>query len=618
MRLKGQLSFLRLKFKHRLIISNVAIAVIILGLICLALVQGIYRSAINSAQEDLSRLASDIRSFIVSEYKNSKTSESAGDFLEGTASKLISQFVTLNPIVLLYGEDGAYLTSTQPTSVDGINPGYAKSSILWPSYGTPTNGRVVTKNGNSKYLMVFVPLTEKGKPGAFGAIELYLPLRDADKMVSQVLMIFAMMGAFLAVAAGFIYNLSYEAMFRPLRQLAGFMYNLNTSGLLAKPGIPYSADDEIKALIDGVGVMIDKANSHMEDLQLEREKLLALISSMQDAVVAVNMSGENTTKTNEKFSEYFPGEDAYFAVFPYIDDAIKRSQEKKEVVALEFEYNERHFLATATPIYTAESNGVIAIIKDITSVKNMEEAQKKFISSISHELRSPLTTIKGYIDLLRRRGTDDAEVTEKALTTTMSEVDRLLRLVNELLNIDGISDMEFEFIFTTINPDELISEVVSQMNMRSEETGVTIQYSHMELPDLNGDRDRLKQVLINVLDNAVKYSDPGNAVRVIANYDETSLEITVRDYGLGIPEDKRERVFDTFYRVEEDRSRLRGGYGIGLSLVKNIVERHKGSVTLESIEDQGTLVTILLPLPVKKEEIESSSGGTETGGENAS
>jgi signal transduction histidine kinase len=201
--------------------------------------------------------------------------------------------------------------------------------------------------------------------------------------------------------------------------------------------------------------------------------------------------------------------------------------------------------------------------------------------------------------MLQRRGTGDSTLTEKALSTTKSEAQRLLRLVNDIMNMNHYSNIEFDLIFSNIDPDELISEAVSQMNVKADELKIFVSYNRMNLPEIIGDRDRLKQVLINVIDNAIKYSDPEDVVRVIASYDASYLEITIRDYGPGIPQDMTEKVFDTFYRVEEDRSRLRGGFGLGLSIVKNIVNRHSGSVSIESLPNQGTLVTIRLPLVSK-------------------
>ncbi|MBO7700705.1 MAG: HAMP domain-containing histidine kinase, partial [Eubacteriaceae bacterium] len=229
--------------------------------------------------------------------------------------------------------------------------------------------------------------------------------------------------------------------------------------------------------------------------------------------------------------------------------------------------------------------------------------QNRFISSVSHELKTPLTTIIGYTDLLKRRGTDNRQVTDKALDTIEEESRRLQRLVDDLLQIGKMNSYEFELVLTDVDLDSILSQVCSQMSLTGEKRGIPVLYDSRDVPLVRGDGDRLRQCFLNIIDNAVKYSNDNEPVRVTAVGMGDHVEITVRDYAEGIPSDKKDKVFEPFYRVEDDRRRIdsSGGYGLGLSIVKNIITRHGGTITIDSEEEMGTLVSVKLPARDGKE-----------------
>ena len=225
----------------------------------------------------------------------------------------------------------------------------------------------------------------------------------------------------------------------------------------------------------------------------------------------------------------------------------------------------------------------------------MKKEQNKFLSSISHELRTPLTTIIGYTDMLTRRGTDNADVTSKALETINKESQRLQRLVDDVLLMNKYEKIDFDMTFSDMDVDDVLNDVVEAMRIKSLRYGIDISYTATDLPPILGDYDRMKQVFINILDNAIKYSYEGGKINVTATANNEHVQVDIRDYGIGVPEDMIENVFEAFYRVDEERSRERGGFGLGLSIVKQIILRHGGEVTLKSREGEGTLISVVLP-----------------------
>ncbi|HCX64596.1 MAG TPA: two-component sensor histidine kinase, partial [Eubacteriaceae bacterium] len=171
-------------------------------------------------------------------------------------------------------------------------------------------------------------------------------------------------------------------------------------------------------------------------------------------------------------------------------------------------------------------------------------------------------------------------------------------LVSDLLDLSKYENTEFQMIFADVHLSELIEEVVQQMRIKANKFNVEIACNHPDLPVVKADRDRLKQVLINILDNAIQYSYAEGVIKVVSalSQDEESVEISIRDFGPGIDPKKKDRIFEAFYRMEEDRSRQAGGSGLGLAISKDIIEKHHGTISVESQIDEGTLITITLPL----------------------
>lgn len=244
-----------------------------------------------------------------------------------------------------------------------------------------------------------------------------------------------------------------------------------------------------------------------------------------------------------------------------------------------------------------EENYMI-IIRNMTAARHIQEEQRKFISSVSHELRTPLTTIIGYTDMLTRRQVADPEILNRSLNTINREGHRLLRLVDNLLNVNKFDKAEFDFKKTNLNIVLLLSEVVEQMQIKASQSDVEINYVSEELPEILGDYDRLQQVFINIIHNAIKYSNRGDIIDVISAIEDNHIVVSIRDYGPGISEIEQKRIFNAFYRVEEDRSRGydEGGSGLGLYIVKQIVEKHDGKIDIVSQVGEGTNIIVTLPI----------------------
>ncbi len=467
-------------------------------------------------------------------------------------------------------------------------------------------------------IIYFSPIILEGK--CEGVLILNYLLKSAELAASSLIRLFTFAALAAVVCSAGLYLLLHHWAVKSLRMLAAYFREISEDENAEFPKITYNKKDTVGRLVGGYEMMQRAMDEKISELNYEKEKLSAIIGSMQDAVIAVEEGGK-IVGMNDKVALFFKGAEAISEIIPDYDEVIRLALADPTGVSCEIEYNSKNFLANAVRINSSpRGEGVLFVISDVTAIKKANSEQNRFFSSISHELRTPLTTVIGYINMLIRRGTADSKLTEKALMAMDGEAHRLLRLVNDLVTMGKIKKYEFALVMSDINLNVLLSEVASQMDMTGTQNNIAVTYESVELPIIKGDRDRLKQAFLNVTDNAVKYSHPGDAVRLRAIKMEGFVEVTVRDYGEGIPADKLERVFEAFYRVEDDRIRLgeRGGYGLGLSIVKDIIEGHGGSVEIESVEGEGTLAVIRLPYknprqsePAKTPQEDEESGDSE-------
>lgn len=218
-------------------------------------------------------------------------------------------------------------------------------------------------------------------------------------------------------------------------------------------------------------------------------------------------------------------------------------------------------------------------------------AQQRFLADVSHELRTPLTVIKGNVDLIRKLGPDD-----ESLDSIRDESDRLTRMVGDLLTLAQAESGKLPLNLQSVDLGELLTEVFQQMRVLSGDK-VKLKLTEIDRVLVNGDRDRLKQVFINLVSNAIHYTPPGGVVTLRLACERDEVHVMVSDTGPGIPKEDLPHIFDRFYRAEKSRTRTKTtGFGLGLSIVHAIVERHGGEVKVASAEGKGTTFTVILPL----------------------
>lgn len=377
--------------------------------------------------------------------------------------------------------------------------------------------------------------------------------------------------------------------------------------------VAVKSDDEIGRLADMFNLLRTRLDMTLFEMSSEKNKLETILRNMADGLIVVNLEGEilHINSAAMKMLKLPPedaGKQSYDSVVRRLDQelSLEKLVEKcrdgdlfSMVEFREFIYSIRYdWLKTED----GEDAGIIILLQDVTERQKLENMQMDFVANVSHELKTPLTTIKSYTETMLSGYVDEEETRNEFLSIIDNEADRMNRLVMDLLQLSRLDNNQEILNLKEGNIISLLKSVVKRVEMTaaSKKQSLDCLFAIDDKMNVDMDKDRIEQVLLNVLSNAIKYTQEGGKIRVNAISAGGIAEISVEDNGMGIPKNEQSRVFERFFRVDKARSRAMGGTGLGLAISKQIVEGHRGSIELESKEKVGTKVTIRLPLSVNR------------------
>jgi two-component system phosphate regulon sensor histidine kinase PhoR len=414
---------------------------------------------------------------------------------------------------------------------------------------------------------------------------------------------------FLAiVGTGIILYFTIVRLLRPLEELISTTYDL-AGGILDKE-IMINANNEIDELASSINVIAQQLRQYINRMYDEQSRAKAILNSMGEGVIALDAEGR-VLMVNPMLIKHFKinkdnsvGKELIEVIRSYeLDQLLRQVLKTKESSSNEikiFITSPRIYLVYATPLKSAAGKqlGVVALITDVTERRQLEKMRTDFVANVSHELKTPLTSIKGFLETLLDGALEDQKTAEHFLNIMKTETDRLTRLIDDLLKLSKLEDKR-----TTLNKQQLdLADVVSQVMQifigRADDKNIELTAKiQRNLPLILGEKDLLVQVLVNLVDNAIKHIPEGETVNITVELDKDNPKvlIAVADTGSGIPTENLPRLFERFYRVDKARSRDAGGTGLGLSIVKHVVEQHGGEIWVDS-SPQGTIFTFSLPL----------------------
>lgn len=358
-------------------------------------------------------------------------------------------------------------------------------------------------------------------------------------------------------------------------------------------------NSEIEKLARMFNFMAGELEDKITEISQEKNRIEAILESMVDGVIAVDKE-RKVSLINPAARRIFnieavriKGKELISTLFSHrIDMYLQRSFDKKESISREIKYKnpeQKIIQATFIPLLDEEEkvNGGVIVLTDITELRKLETVRNDFVANVSHELRTPLTSMVGYLDTLLESDIEDQETRNRFLRIIKEETDRLSILIKDLLNLSRIESHSFDLKAENFN--EVLNKVINLLRKNAENKNIDFQVEIPEnLPNVYMVREQIKQVLINLIDNAIKYTPSGGKIKIKVEKEGDKVYFSVKDNGMGIPQADQERIFERFYRVDKARSRALGGTGIGLSIVRNIIKQHGSEIQVKSREGAGS------------------------------
>ncbi|MBF4694049.1 two-component system histidine kinase PnpS [Fusibacter ferrireducens] len=395
------------------------------------------------------------------------------------------------------------------------------------------------------------------------------------------------------------------------RRITGPLYQLTEAANLIANGeygkkIYNQSKDQIGLLTDSFNLMSKNLEKSISEITNRNSELESILNSMINGIIAIDKS-KNILMINKISFEilnlpedYVVENESMYKIIRNDEVAemveVSINQGVSQIKELQYVHLDKILRIYINPIRTAnnETIGSIVVIQDVTQIRKLEQMRSDFVSNVSHELKTPLTSIKGFVDTLKQGAINDQNAAMRFLDIIEIESDRLHRLITDILLLSEIESMDRDSEYAEANLKAVLEEVLEMLKPKADEKHIALKFSVEKDYVISANRDRIKQMFINLIDNGIKYTEKGQ-VQVLINEKNPWIQILVKDTGIGFSEVHKERLFERFYRVDKGRSRSQGGTGLGLSIVKHIVLLYKGKISVTSTPGQGTTFEILLP-----------------------
>ena len=470
-------------------------------------------------------------------------------------------------------------------------------------------GRNLRRSATVQAPLLYVALPVSGDGQVIGVLRLALPLSAVTASYSTLHQVMLAGGAVALVVALGIGLFVAGRVTRPVVEMQSIARQMSQGNFRVRA--PTRSTDEIGTLGRSLNVLATRLREKIEDLEQERAKVTAILDGMIEGVIAVD-GHEHILLMNERARAIFNLGPVRGERKPFLE--VIRNAELHEVfrasrgmpagsvvqreVCLTLPAG-RVLQVHGIPLLLAGGEtGVVIVINDITELRRLEQVRTEFVANVSHELRTPLTAINGYVETLLGGALEEPDNARKFLGIVHRQGERLGRLIDDLADLSNIELGRVSLSLAPTDLDEVLESVLAVMlpRARAREVSVGVEMAP-GLPAVKADHDRLAQILINLVDNAVKYTPGGGSVTIrAAEAEHGMVEVSVTDTGVGIPAADLPRITERFYRVDKARSRELGGTGLGLAIVKHLVLAHAGELKIESEIGRGTTVRFTLPV----------------------
>ncbi|MDD5174484.1 MAG: ATP-binding protein [Candidatus Omnitrophica bacterium] len=451
-------------------------------------------------------------------------------------------------------------------------------------------------------LYMAVPI---GKGKLAGILRLAIPLSDIELIESRMFKTISVAIVF-ALFATLVMSFFISVMIsKPLYEMSSIAKRLADGDFSRK--VIVRSNDETGDLAKALNDMADEISAKVKSVSSEKAKLEAVLSSMFEGVMLTNERGEILLLNPSVRKLFFidsppegrkPLEMMQNNVIQEIVDRVLNKN--REVITQEVKIaipEQKTIMINGVPIIKDDVvEGAVFVFHDITELKRLEDIRKDFVANVSHELRTPISSIKGYAETLLDGKADNKDTVKEFLSIIYQDSNRLANLIDDLLDLSRIESGKMNMEFEPLEILPIVNRCINVLGKSARDKSLSIKLDiPADFPKVLGDHKRLLQILLNLLDNAVKYTPENGSITVSAASNRETAQIDISDTGIGISERDLPRIFERFYRVDKARSRELGGTGLGLSIVKHIVQAHNGQVWVKSTLGRGSTFSFTIP-----------------------
>ena len=633
------MSFFEKKFKKRFfssirtkfVIVYVLVNIISLQLIGLFFTTQLRNSNINTFEQNIIEQEKILNYHVREELdKASGNNEDSSKIIEDSASKgessistydsksgiakLVSEFNIQKLLLVNVIDNDSKILAT--SSKNGNDEYLAKRSfdplVSQVIKSGESTKQIQNNTDSNKRVWIYVSPVKKDNE-VIGVISLMADIESVYQEVNSISKIFivgTVLSILITTVIGFVASKtvtsSIEKMSSQVKKMA-----LGNYGTV----VGIDADDEIGDLAKVFNQISKRIEEEQAVTETERRKLATIIESMMDGIITTDNNGKiiliNTSAEDMlggRDDEIFIGKDVLKILNITEYESIEEILEAEDSLLVNAVKSEEELLLRAeiskiekedtydlTQMST-ELEGYIIVLYDVTDQERQEKERREFVSTVSHELRTPLTTMNSYIEALEEGVLEDKELAPQFIDTIHKETTRMIRMVNELIQLGKMDIKEEHYEKEFIDINKMLEQITDRFALTHPEKNFIKHISKTPI-FVEGDQDKLTQVFDNIVNNAIKYSPNGKniTIRVRQNYHHNRVSISIKDEGVGIPLVHIDKIFNRFYRVDKSRQRSMGGTGLGLALAKTIVEAHKGRIWAQSREGYGSIIFVTLP-----------------------
>lgn len=453
--------------------------------------------------------------------------------------------------------------------------------------------------------MMYVAVPIFHNDSLIGAIRASLSLGEIEHSLRKLWISAASALAVALLLAGIISMRIAKGITHPIEEIIFVSDKLAKKDYDAR--VKVKTKGELKKLSDAINILATSLQKQMIEIEENEQRLTGVLTNMVSGVMLVNKEGR-INLVNPAIENFIGAPSGSligklhveatrsFGLSKLINQCLKLEKKLHDEVHIYYP-KERILDAHLAPykVEKGEVKGIVIVLHDITNIRRLEKMRTEFVANVSHELKTPVTAVKGFAETLLAGELEDSQTTQYFLNIIYEESDRLHRLISDLLHLTKIEHQLVPLQLEDVNVVAEVNKTVKTLQESANSKNIKLILPEKESAVIEAEKDRVQQIILNLLTNAINYTPENGEVKIAVLEKDNAVDLIIKDTGIGVPKKELPRIFERFYRVDKARSRSSGGTGLGLAIVKHLVEAHNGKINVKSIEGEGTTFTVTFP-----------------------